>query len=413
VKTVLVNCESHSTAFQLIPLILALQETGRYQVVTYSSLTWVGGDETKVRSLVELFQEHGIELKTNHHFGLEELEDQILRAQDDYEQRARVAIAASPQAKAIAYRGVPVMDLALESMVSWNRDKVRFFAWFERVLEQVRPGLLVNAYDLGSIKKYFVVAARTRGIPTLTIQYAAIPTERVARVASEYCCIWGEHWRELMIRRGTEPDKVFLTGCPALDPYFRPGYDPTPTYRKLGLDPDRRTVLMGAARIDLSHHLEAALEVVSRRDDTQLVLKLHPDTQPQEVRRYQDIIQASAAPALLVQRQPVRPQELLALAQVFASYPISTYVLEALAFGLKILLLRDAEGEYHLDFEEDRFSTSIWSAEDMARELAAALEAGGEAAEPAAAQEYRRRFWYRLDGRATQRMLEVIDAICA
>lgn len=412
-KTILVNCESHSTAFQLIPLILALQQTGRYQVVAYSSLTWVGGDEAKVRSLVELFRDHGIELKTNRDFGLEELEGQIRRAQDDYERRARAALAASPRAMTAAYRGVPVMDLARESLLSWNRDKVRFFAWFERVLEVVRPGLLVNAYDLGSIKKYFVVAARTRGVPTLTIQYAAIPTVRVARAASEYCCIWGEHWRELMIRRGTEPDKVFLTGCPALDLYFRPDYNSAPTYRKLGLDPDKRTVLMGAARIDLGHHLEAALGVVSRRDDTQLVLKLHPDTQPQDVRRYQDIIRNSGAPALLVHRQPVRPPELLAISEVFASYPISTYVLEALAFGLKILLLRDAEGEYHLDFDEDRFSTSIWSAEDMARELAAALEEGGEAPEPPAAEEYRQRFWHRLDGRSTERMLEVIERICA
>jgi len=56
---------------------------------------------------------------------------------------------------------------------------------------------------------------------------------------------------------------------------------------------------------------------------------------------------------------------------------------------------------------------AVWVDDVSPSELAAALEAGDEAVEPAAAEEYRRRFWYRLDGRATQRMLEVIERICA
>lgn len=414
-KTILFNTESYTTAIRLIPVIKALRSDGRYKVVTYSSLISAGGP-AKAEILFKLFKTHSIPIKTNVDFGLEKYEGEISKAQTAYLQGFSTALQSSNLMNKVKYRKVPILKYAANSIAQWNAQKIRYFIWFEKIREALNPQLLINAYDVGGIKRYYTIAARTANIPTLTLKYGNdLVKARIVKKTAEYHCIWGEYYRDDYIQAGVSPDKLFVTGCPGFDEYFNQPFNKIGFLKSIGLDPAKKTVIFSIIYFDIAQELEALLKSCSNRNDVQFICKPHPDVIQEDIQRYKDIINQYRTPCIIAQNV-VDPLMYLRASDILIGEFPSNFNIESLVFGLERILLRKHSTFYNFDkdhypTDENKYSYIASNTSDLVDKLRMYLENGSPGKIDPAIRQYQEKFWYRLDGKATQRVIEAIDQI--
>jgi hypothetical protein len=107
----------------------------------------------------------------------------------------------------------------------WLRAQTRATGWAERLLGELRPGVLY--LDREGTRTKWIVAARRRGIPVVAIQHGMIypgnpeycqPTHPAAP-RPDVTCVFGQAERDLLIEQGGYPaDAVVVTGSPRADP---------------------------------------------------------------------------------------------------------------------------------------------------------------------------------------------------
>jgi len=158
---------------------------------------------------------------------------------------------------------------------------------------------IVLGHDTIPVGRAAALVARRLGVRTVHVPHAILPRPRVAapwqgaRVYADVVCAAGEFSRAQYVGHGARPDAVVVTGAPRWDVHA--GGDAgararcrAETAAALGIDPARPTVVFGPSWIErstanASQHVQGALAVfqgvlaaVARRPDVQLVVKLHP-----------------------------------------------------------------------------------------------------------------------------------------
>ena len=85
-------------------------------------------------------------------------------------------------------------------------------------LERCRPAAIVTDHDRAGLSSCLVLAARSLGIPTFSLQHGVMDddaTGYVPVIADRMFC-WGELHRRIMTEAGQDPAKLAIGGCPRL-----------------------------------------------------------------------------------------------------------------------------------------------------------------------------------------------------
>ena len=85
-------------------------------------------------------------------------------------------------------------------------------------LERCRPVAIVTDYDRAGLSSCLVLAARSLGIPTFSLQHGVMGDDAAGYVpvlADRMFC-WGELHRRIMTEAGQDPAKLAIGGCPRL-----------------------------------------------------------------------------------------------------------------------------------------------------------------------------------------------------
>jgi hypothetical protein len=118
---------------------------------------------------------------------------------------------------------------------------------FRQLLQNLRPAAIVTEYDRSTRWSCLVLAARSLGIPTFTLQHGVLDEQGVGYVpvvADKIFC-WGEISRDVLLNCDVSPERILLGGCPRLTRDFEVGR--AEGRRKLGLDPNQPMVMLGTA----------------------------------------------------------------------------------------------------------------------------------------------------------------------
>jgi processive 1,2-diacylglycerol beta-glucosyltransferase len=133
----------------------------------------------------------------------------------------------------------------------WEKERRRL-AWdklntrpFVKMLEREQPDLIVCTHFLPAEMVSWMKAKRRLACPqTIVVTDFDVHAMWLCHHYELYCVALDET-REHMIRLGIPPEKVVATGIP-IDPVFAETKDKTAMRRKLGLAPDRTTILLSA-----------------------------------------------------------------------------------------------------------------------------------------------------------------------
>jgi hypothetical protein len=154
----------------------------------------------------------------------------------------------------------------------------------EQLLDRLKPAAVVTEYDRNEQASCLILAAKRRGIPTMTmihgvINHACGYTPLLADLA--FC--WGERHRDQMIAMGVEPERLRVVGCPRLN---RSLPIPSRVARvKAGLPPDKPLALLATNPILPAHKMRLAwvfCEALKNNAEVTGSVRLHPSEKLEE-----------------------------------------------------------------------------------------------------------------------------------
>jgi hypothetical protein len=156
-------------------------------------------------------------------------------------------------------------------------------------LDQHKPDLVV-ATSLGTFDfdQFVLRAARKRGIQTASVilSWDNTTTRGYPGVEVDHVIAWSNIMKwELEALNDVAPETVSVEGVAHFDDYFRPDpdWDRSEFMRSLGLDPDKKTILIAtkspncyAQNPNIAKLLAEAIEAGALPHDCQILLRVHP-----------------------------------------------------------------------------------------------------------------------------------------
>ena len=235
----------------------------------------------------------------------------------------------------------------------------------------------------------------------------------------------GQHRVDSIVNSGVQgKNEVHLIGLPKLDYYFQGKYDDTAALlKRWGLDPSKKTVLF-APTYKPTCLYQIKDDLFEQTKDYNLIIKLHPYSwmgkyaphrqhriYERRVRRYPhsvllpfdeyNIVPYYAAADTIISEASSTVFDFLALGKT------------GIVFDLPCDKLKHSDGQPLLEIDNREFLKGAFVHVDSGKDLRMAIE---KAIAPTddmkqAADEYRNRLFYKLDGRASERMIEVIEKL--
>lgn len=145
-------------------------------------------------------------------------------------------------------------------------------------LDRVRPTAVVTEADRHLQAACLVLAARTRGVPTMTMIHGAInPPYGYTPLLADWAFCWGEQHRSQMMAMGVESERLVITGCQRLTRTV--SADPALARAKAGLPGDRPVALLATNPIQPAHRrqiVHAFCEGMGGVEGVTAAVRLHP-----------------------------------------------------------------------------------------------------------------------------------------
>ncbi len=277
---------------------------------------------------------------------------------------------------------------------------------------------LKNPGKYGDVPKFHL----DHGVGIKTLRIRNIARQKNARY---HVFLEGQYWYDYIKSIGqSEVADFHITGLPKLDPFFQPGYyNNTAFISKLGLDPEKQTVLFAPSYKPscIDHIGQGILELLSKYN---LVVKLHPYSwggkyAPHSQHRLYQELAEKHSDLFLVPGSEYDIYPYLSIADTLIS-DTSSVVNEFLALGRHGVIyllpdsdLRHSDGMPVLSIDPAEWLKGAFPHISCPEDLIEAVELALAPTEKMKIKlgEYREYFFTGLDGNASRRVKEAIDSI--
>ena len=296
------------------------------------------------------------------------------------------------------------------------------------IVDQQNPDLILVTSEYGFFERALIVAGKLKGIPTLAIQHGNIgplhegymyPKNSIStegNVETPYCpvpdrtAVYGRYYYDLLTQNSAYPTgNVVITGQPRYDVLAEADrlYNKEEFCRRLNLNSDGNIVLIATQNLpspEGEEFLRRILRALKDLPHVQIVLKPHPK---EERERYSDIAKEENVNVTTLSREADTFEALYNCDLLIAGF--STVITEATILGKPCVTvhigMKEDPTPYYRDVtlrvyrEEDLFSTirKVLYDEKTRRKLRKARE------------EFVYQHVYKPDGRATERVIDLIE----
>ncbi len=276
----------------------------------------------------------------------------------------------------------------------------------EAVLDAVKPAVVVAFHFYPRHATPYLVEARRRGLPTLCCQHGLMAPLDYPVVWYDRFCVFNEYSAELVAAVAPESARIDVVGNPALDGLVA---NPPQPWRPPGAG--QRPVVVVATQPNDPPGVDRrpgwwfrAVARAAARCGAYVAVKLHPD-QPAAAfgDMYAHALDQAGADGEVIEHGRVPLGSLIAGGDVFISQFSST-ILEAMVLRRPVVFVEMRDGPPFYPFDDFGAARRVTTPGDAEAALREALREGQ--AEPPA--EFVRRHLEPLDGRALERIAEVV-----
>lgn len=240
------------------------------------------------------------------------------------------------------------------------------------LLRRIKPRGVVTEADRNELASCLILAARSLGIPTLTMMHGVInPPYGFTPLLADVALCWGAHQRDTMVKLGTPKERLAVTGCQRLQRGIEISRENA--CARMDVCSNRPVVLLASSAVSASIRRRLArmfCEALGEREDLSAVVRLHPSEQ---LGFYQDEI-AEFPTVRFLESRPWPVGEALAVADIVVCQN-SGLGNDAL-IGRRLVIVVDVPGDClrnGLELVEKAGCPMVKSSEELAREVSAIL----------------------------------------
>ncbi|MFC1514701.1 CDP-glycerol glycerophosphotransferase family protein [Candidatus Omnitrophota bacterium] len=293
-----------------------------------------------------------------------------------------------------------------------------FFELAANVAEREVPRAVVVTNEREYSARLSVIAARARGISSLDLQRGAVAdlADRGAPVYTDKMVVDGRFARDILIRRGVPPEKVVVAGNPRYDTLKDIAVDSAGerVYGKLGLSRDKKLIVLASTFSNFFHTpgdkqkmIDVVLAGLKEFSDCHLIIKLHPAEK--DAGLYQKASQRAGLSALSIVKDIDMFDLIASCRALVTSY--STAGIEALLMDKPLITvnLSDIQSDI-LPYAQSGAALGVYRKEEFVPALKKILEdESSQSALRQARKDFISEHCFAFDGRATERVISVID----
>ena len=343
----------------------------------------------------------------------------------------------------------PLFQQLLRSAGFKNEDKIRDFIrnYFTNVfphnlkqisiakhlIKRINPSVIVIEEETGMFERALLIAARLKGVPTLAIQHGNFNLTHTGyrfkkgQIAEDLSicspfvqipdktAVYGEYHKHLLTDMSAYPSHaVVVTGQPRYDLLISFGewFSRSRFERKWGISPNKKLILWTTqchAFPDWENlsYFEAVFNALRIIENVTLIIKQHPG----EGERYTQMIHRQVSDYGVDVR--VVPKDMDTFEMLFVSDLLitnhSTTGMEAVALNKPVIILNLSGEPDIVNYVEDGVALGVYKKEDLGPVIRKLLADDTELA--VHRQEYVRKYLYKIDGKASERVAEVIRVL--
>jgi glycosyltransferase involved in cell wall biosynthesis len=333
------------------------------------------------------------------------------------------------------YQGIPLWETLKDEL------KLRFDDHFpgfikdieisKRLIDEEKPAAIGFADEASFTNKSLLVAAHPRKIPTLVLQTGVMAANNEFL---EYGCadgelegspskrplfpdrfsIYGEVTRETMKEAGYPfADGIMVTGQPRYDILARADetFDREKFRSRLNIEPDKKLALIASQPSTTFANMDELLRAVlnALKDDPQIRIVIKPKPGPSDStdKWHQQLVAETGAGAIVLPRNSDTNEALYACDVLITGY--STVALEAMVLGKPVVTVNLTGQPDLVPYAQTGAALGVYKADNIATAVNNALYDPATRERLARGREqYLYRQFYKLDGQATKRVVELI-----
>lgn len=290
-------------------------------------------------------------------------------------------------------------------------DGVKYIEITQTILTQHSPDLLVTFNDMNVLGRCAVLAAKAMNIPSLHVQHGGMGLwMQWRRVCSDKIAVWGEAHKARLTAAGVAADKIVVTGNPRFDHLI----DPIPMAAvhdlliSLDLDPQRPILLTTTQHDNPAATREQIVSVIAALDhfpEYQLIIKIHP---AEHLEPYTKLLRQIQAPPVCL----TKDADLFTLLEASSALVtrFSTTGLEAMLKGKPVITINYSGQPDKMPYAKAGAALGVYHPNDFISTLRLILEDLQTQTQLRKQQErFIREYAFRIDGQATQRIVDLIS----
>jgi len=305
----------------------------------------------------------------------------------------------------------------------------------KRAIEVEKPNLVLITCGYCQLGRAAVIAGKLKGVPTLEIQHGVIHSSHPGymhakdeiytegSVKSSYCpipdkkAVYGNYYKDVLTEVSTYPENsVVVTGQPRYDFLYHANkiYSKEKFFRKYKIDPNHKIVLWttqchGISNEENIKNFKAVFRTMQNFKDVTLVIKQHPN----EEKRYTKMIKDYLNKYNLEMNIVITPKSSDTYEQLFVCDLMitkhSTTAMEAVALNKPVIILNLSGETDAVDYVEQGVALGVYKEEDLKAVIEKLLKDDSKLAKNRA--KYIEKYLYKIDGRATERVVKLIEQI--
>jgi hypothetical protein len=286
-------------------------------------------------------------------------------------------------------------------------EVIRYGELVKEIVRTEKPDVIVTIDDRSPFGKTVNVISNSLGVPTLIVQHGIVHDQAIeGEICSDKYAVFGYAFKDILIKRGGDPDKIVVTGQPRFDILVNKKYDKKLIYEKLNINREKGIVFF--ASTDLSDTekemtVRGLFEAMKDFPDKQLVIKPHPSDDGE---MFEDMIRELDPNAIIVYSDLY---ELLHACDVLLT-TWSTVGLEAILIDKPVIVINLMDIAAASTYVEKGAALEAKNAKDIKRTLKMVLY------DPKTIEEmkinrkkYVMDYTYKSDGKASERVAQLIQ----
>ena len=308
---------------------------------------------------------------------------------------------------------------------------VEYIEMAKRMIEEEKPDLILLLNEYGRFERALVIAGKLKGIPVLAVQHGVIhPTHKGymytkdeissdRSVKSPYCpipditAVYGTYHKDLLTKVSAYPgDSVVVTGQPRYDVLYHANkiYDKEKFFKKYKINLDCKIILWATQCHGLNNeenikNFKTVFETMQNIKNVTLIIKQHRGEGREYTKMIGKYLNSYNLNAVVTPKDS-DTYELLYVCNLMITRH-STTAMEAVALNKPVIILNLSGEPDPVEYVRDGVALGVYKEGDLKPTIEKLLKDDSELAK--SRKKYIEQYLYRIDERATERVVNVIE----